>query len=188
MATLPFIGPAIKHRRPLSGARLIIVASAGAFLMFLLWASLAQVDEVTQGQGKVIPSSKLQIITAAEPATVQELLVRSGQPVRRGQLLARLDNPSSRQIQAETDSLEQRAARLASEGGGASTKLSGEEATLSAVRRQALGSRIAALGAAADQRRREAAEAVATINSLTRSLALAQENVDRLAPLAAKNI
>ena len=188
MATLPFIGPAIKHRRPLTGARLIIVASAAAFLMFILWASLAQVDEVTQGQGKVIPSSKLQIITAAEPATVQELLVRSGQPVRRGQLLARLDNPSSRQIQAETDSLQQRAARLASEGGGASTQLSGEEATLSAVRRQALGSRIAALGAAADQRRREAAEAVATINSLSRSLALAQENVDRLAPLAAKNI
>ncbi len=59
---------------------------------------------------------------------------------------------------------------------------------MSAVRRQALSSRIAALGAAADQQRRTAAEAVATINSLTRSLALAQENVNRLAPLAAKNI
>ena len=188
MASIPFIGPAIKHRQPLTGARMIIVASAAAFALFLLWASLAQVDEVTQGQGKVIPSSKLQVITAAEPATVQELLVRSGQPVRRGQLLARLDNPASRQVQAETDSLQQRAARLAAEGGGASTQLSGEEATLSAVRRQALSSRIAALGAAADQRRREAAEAAATINSLQRSLALAQENVNRLAPLAAKNI
>ena len=188
MASLPFIGPAIKHRQPLTGARLIIVGSAAAFALFLLWASLAQVDEVTQGQGKVIPSSKLQIITAAEPATVQELLVRSGQPVRRGQLLARLDNPASRQVQAETDSLQQRAARLAAEGGGSSAELSGEEATLSAVRRQALSSRIAALGAAADQRRREAAEAAATINSLQRSLALAQENVGRLAPLAAKNI
>ena len=146
------------------------------------------VDEVTQGEGKVIPSSKLQIITAAEPATVQELLVRSGQPVRRGQLLARLDNPSGRQVQAETDALEQRAARLAAEGNGATTQLSGDEATLSAVRRQALSSRIAALGASADQRRRDAAEAAATINSLSRSLALAQENVDRLQPLAARSI
>ena len=34
--------------------------------MFLLWASLAQVDEVTAGEGKVIPSSKLQVITAAD--------------------------------------------------------------------------------------------------------------------------
>ena len=188
MATLPFIGPALKHRRPLTGARLVIVASAVTFLVFLLWASIAQVDEVTSGEGKVIPSSKLQVITAAEPATVQELLVRSGQPVRRGQLLARLDNPSSRQIQAETDSLEQRAARLTAEASGDTAQLSGDEATLSAVRRQALSSRIAALGAAADQRRREAAEAAATINALSRSLALAQDNVNRLAPLAARNI
>ena len=188
MATLPFIGPALKHRRPLTGARLVIVASAVTFLVFLLWASIAQVDEVTSGEGKVIPSSKLQVITAAEPATVQELLVRSGQPVRRGQLLARLDNPSSRQIQAETDSLEQRAARLTAEASGDTAQLSGDEATSSAVRRQALSSRIAALGAAADQRRREAAEAAATINALSRSLALAQDNVNRLAPLAARNI
>ena len=188
MASLPFVGPAMKHRRPLTGARLIIVASAAAFLLFLIWASLAQVDEVTRGQGKVIPSSKLQVITATEPATVQELLVRSGQRVSRGQLLARLDNPSSRQIEAETDSLQQRAARLSAEGNGGASQLSGDEATLSAVRRQALSSRIAALVASADQRRREAAEAAATINSLTRSLALAQDNVDRLAPLAAKSI
>jgi len=188
MASLPFVGPGRKYRKPLSGARLIIVAAAAAFFVFLIWASLAQVNEVTQGQGKVIPSSKLQVITATEPATVQELLVRSGQRVRRGQLLARLDNPSNRQIQAETDSLQQRAARLAAEGAGSSTTVSGEEGTLSAVRRQALSSRIAALGAAADQRRREAAEAGATISSLSRSLALAQENVDRLAPLAVKNI
>ena len=188
MASLPFVGPAMKRRRPLTGARLIIVASAAAFLLFLIWASLAQVDEVTRGQGKVIPSSKLQVITATEPATVQELLVRSGQRVSRGQLLARLDNPSSRQIEAETDSLQQRAARLSAEGNGGASQLSGDEATLSAVRRQALSSRIAALVASADQRRREAAEAAATINSLTRSLALAQDNVDRLAPLAAKSI
>ena len=187
MASLPFIGPSLKHRRPLSGAQMIIVASAVAFALFLIWASLAKVDEVTAGQGRVIPSSKLQVITASEPATVQELLVRSGQRVRRGQLLARLDNPSSRQIQAETDSLQQRAARLAAEGGGGSGG-SGEEGALSVVRRQALSSRIAALSASAEQRRREAAEAAATIGSLQRSLALAQDNVNRLAPLAAKNI
>ena len=187
MASLPFVGPSLKHRKPMGGAQMIIVASAVAFALFLIWASLAKVDEVTQGQGRVIPSSKLQVITASEPATVQELLVRSGQRVRRGQLLARLDNPSSRQIQAETDSLQQRAARLTAEGSGGSGG-SGEEAALSAVRRQALSSRIAALGASADQRRREAAEAAATINSLQRSLALAQDNVNRLEPLAAKNI
>jgi membrane fusion protein, adhesin transport system len=190
MATLPFLPSATgKHRQPLTGARLIIVCVAVGFAVFLLWAALAKVDEVTRGQGKVIPSSKVQLIQASEPATVSELLVRSGQRVRKGQLLARLDNPQSRQIQAETDLLEARSARLASEGNGASGgALGGDEAALSIVRRQALSSRVAALHSSAEQRRRDAAEAAATISSLSRSLVLAQDNVDRLAPLAAKNI
>ncbi|HET9335959.1 MAG TPA: HlyD family type I secretion periplasmic adaptor subunit [Sphingomicrobium sp.] len=191
MATLPFQASATKrHREPLTGAKKIIVSVAIGFVIFLVWAMLAQVDEVTAGTGKVIPSSKVQLIQASEPATIAELMVRSGQRVRRGQLLARLDNPQSRQIQAETEALEARSARLAAEGlGAASTApLEGEEATLSSVRRQALSSRVAALRASAEQRRREAAEAAATINALQRSLALAQDNVNRLAPLAAKNI
>src|SRR4029453_4010245 len=189
MATLPFQTPASRRRRePLTGARLIIVSVAVGFAIFLLWAMLAQVDEVTKGQGKVIPSSKIQIIQSSTPATISELLVRSGQSVKRGQLLARLDNPESRSIEAETEALQARSVRLQAEGGGVSASLQGEEAELSAVRRQALSSRVAALRSSAEQRRREAAEAAATISSLTRSLALAQENVDRLAPLAAKNI
>src|SRR5262245_28885603 len=163
MATLPFLPPAkSRQREPLTGARLIIVSVAVGFAVFLLWAMLAQVDEVTAGQGKVIPSSKVQLIQASEPATVAELMVRSGQRVSKGQLLARLDNPQSRQIQAETEALEARSARLESEGlGGSGSALAGEEAALSSVRRQALSSRVAALRASAEQRRRDGAEAAA---------------------------
>ena len=157
MATLPFLSqaPANRHRAPLSGAQRIIVSVSIGFAVFILWAMLAKVDEVTAGQGKVIPSSKVQLIQSAEPATLVELLVRSGQQVTKGQLLARLDNPESRSIQAETDALQARSARLESEGmGGSSASLGGEEATLSAVRRQALSSRVSALRSAAEQRRR----------------------------------
>jgi adhesin transport system membrane fusion protein len=56
------------------------------------------------------------------------------------------------------------------------------------VRRQALSSRVAALGASADQRRREMAEAQATVSSLSSSLELARQRVQMLEPLAAKNI
>ena len=190
MATLPFLPQtAKKQREPLTGARLIIVSVALGFAVFILWAMLAKVDEVTAGQGKVIPSSKVQLIQSAEPATMVELLVRSGQQVAKGQLLARLDNPESRSIQAETEALQARSERLAAEGlGGSSSGLEGEEATLSAVRQQALSSRVAALRASAEQRRREAAEAAATISSLSRSLVLAQDNENRLEPLAARNI
>jgi adhesin transport system membrane fusion protein len=189
MASIPFLPAATRRRRePLTGARLIIVSVTIGFAVFLLWAMLAKVDEVTAGQGKVIPSSKVQLIQSTQAATVAELLVRSGQQVKKGQLLARLDSPESRSILAETEALQARSARLQSEGTGSSLSLDGEEATLSAVRRQALSSRVAALRASAEQRRREGAEAAATINSLTRSLALAQDNVNRLAPLAARNI
>jgi adhesin transport system membrane fusion protein len=192
MQAFPFIDRATRKRQPLTGSRLVIVASAVGFAIFLLWASLAQVDEVTSGQGRVIPSSKIQLIQAAEPATVEELLVRSGQRVRRGQLLARLDDTQSTselgQIQAETENLQERAARLAAEGNGTQAQLAGDEATLSAVRRQALASRVNALQASAEQRRREASEAAATISSLQRSLQLAQRQVSMLEPLAVKNI
>ena len=181
-----------RRREALTGPRLIIVAVAVGFAVFLLWAMLAQVDEVTAGQGKVIPSSKVQVIQAAEPATISELLVRSGQRVRRGQLLARLDDTQSTsavgQIESETRSLTERAARLAGEGGGTTGSMGADEAALSAVRRQALGSRVAALRSSAEQRRREVAEANATINSLQGSLGLASKQVAMLEPLAAKNI
>jgi adhesin transport system membrane fusion protein len=192
MATLPFVGPAIKHRKPLTGARLIIVASAALFALFLIWASLAQVDEVTRGEGKVIPSSKLQVITAVEPASVAEILVKSGQQVKRDQLLARLDSPESRQVEAETESLQARVSRLTAEGTGRQVECTGAdcegEQALRQMRESAVRSRVLAAQAAADQHRREAAEAAATINSLSRSLKLAQDNVNRLEPLAAKNI
>ena len=193
MATLPFTNPVHPRRRqPLTGARLIIVSASVGFALFLIWAMLAQVDEVTAGQGKVIPTSKVQLIQASEPATVSELLVRSGQRVRRGQLLARLDDTQNAsqlgQIEAETQSLQQRSNRLQSEGSGIGTALAGDEAALSQVRRQALGSRVSGLRSSAEQRRREAAEAYATISSLQSSLALAQKSVGLLEPLAAKNI
>ena len=189
MATLPLLPTGTKRRRePLTGARLIIVSVAVGFAIFLIWAMLAQVDEVTAGQGKVIPSSKVQLIQSAEPATVAELMVRSGQQVSKGQLLARLDSPESRSIQAETEALQARSARLEAEGTGSATSLGGDEGTLSVVRRQALSSRVSALQSSAEQRRREAAEANATISSLQSSLVLAQKQVGMLEPLAAKNI
>lgn len=175
----------------MSGARKVIVTSAIGFFLFLLWAAIAHVDEATHGQGKVIPSSKVQLVQAAEPATIRELLVRSGQRVSAGQLLVRLDDTQSSselgQVAAETRALQERASRLGAEG-GLGGGAAGEEGALLAARTSALRSRISALGATADQRRREAAEAAATASSLSRSLQLAQDNVNRLAPLAAKSI
>jgi membrane fusion protein, adhesin transport system len=180
----------------LSASERVIFFSGLGFCLFLLWASLAQVDEVTRGQGRVIPSSKVQLIQAAEPSTISTILVRSGQAVKKGQLLVRLDDTSSSselgQLSAETNRLSERADRLNREGGGGSGGCSGEncadELRLQQVRGSALRSRVSALNAAVEQRRRDYSEAQATIGSLESSLKLAQEQVEMLRPLAQKNI
>ena len=188
--------------RPYVGTRRVILASGVGLFVFVSWASFAHVDEVTRGQGRVIPSSKAQIVQSSEPATILDIVVRPGQPVRKGQLLVRLDDTESSsqlgQIEAENRSLAARAARLGREGTGSgagadcgpgqSQAECGQEAALQSVRAAALRSRQAALTAAVEQRRRDYDEAQATIASLKSSLGLAQNQVDLLEPLAAKSI
>lgn len=189
--------------RPYVGTRRIILASGVGLFVFVSWASFAQVDEVTRGQGRVIPSSKAQIIQSSEPATILNIVVRSGQPVRKGQLLVRLDDTESSsqlgQIAAENRSLAARADRLGREGGGDAGGNCGtasgvrlaecnQEADLQSVRAATQRSRRMALNAAIEQRRRDYGEAQATITSLRSSLGLAQSQVELLAPLAAKSI
>ena len=101
--------------------RLILISAVGLFVL-IVWGSIAQIDEVTHGMGKVIPSSKAQVVQAAEPAVVKEILVRGGQSVQKGQLLVRLDDAQSSselgQLQTENQLLAVRAQRLAGEASG----------------------------------------------------------------------
>ncbi|HJT39212.1 MAG TPA: HlyD family type I secretion periplasmic adaptor subunit [Sphingobium sp.] len=180
------------------GNKQVILYSGGGMLAFLLWASLAPVDEVTHGQGRVIPSSKAQVIQSAEPTTIEEILVRSGQKVSKGQLLVRLDDAMLAselgQLQAETRSLTARAGRLEKEGTGTGAACASggpecaQEQALAAVRQSALRSKQDAMAAQVDQRRRDLSEAQATIESLTGSVQLARKRVEMLEPLAAKSI
>ena len=180
------------------GNKQVILYSGGGMLVFLMWASLAPVDEVTHGQGRVIPSSKAQVIQSAEPTTIEEILVRSGQKVSKGQLLVRLDDAMLAselgQLQAETRSLTARAGRLEKEGTGAGAAcMTGgpecqQEQALADVRQSALRSKQDAMSAQVEQRRRELGEAQATIASLSGSVQLARQRVSMLEPLAAKSI
>ena len=60
-------------------------------VVFLVWAAIARVDEVTRGSGKVTPSRQVQVIQAVDGGIVSEILVREGQAVEAGQLLFRID-------------------------------------------------------------------------------------------------
>ncbi|GAA0283523.1 HlyD family type I secretion periplasmic adaptor subunit [Alteraurantiacibacter aestuarii] len=175
----------------------LIAISAVGMVALLLWASIAQVDEITRGQGKVIPSSQAQLVQASEPSVIAEILVRSGESVRQGQVLVRLDDTLADsdlgQLQAENERLAARASRLAGEASGSSMgceagTLCSEEQRLQQARQATARSREAALAAAIEQRRRDQSEADATASSLEQSVRLAQQQVDMLAPLAEQGI
>ncbi|MDC8754956.1 HlyD family type I secretion periplasmic adaptor subunit [Erythrobacter sp. sf7] len=181
----------------LDANRKLIFVSSAALLLLVLWGSIAQVDEVTRGMGKVIPSSQAQLVQPAEPAVVADILVRSGEQVKQGQLLVRLDDSMAAselgQLQTENERLAARAARLEGEAGGSLMgcepgSVCAEEQKLQRARLAAARSREASLSAAIDQRRRDLREAEATVASLQQSARLAQEQVRMLEPLAAQGI
>lgn len=71
-------------------ARLIAVI-LGFFIILLIWAALSDVDEITKGQGKIIPSSRGQVIQSLEGGILASLEVREGAIVEKGQVIAYLD-------------------------------------------------------------------------------------------------
>lgn len=97
-------------------ARLLLRVIAYIMLALFIWAALAQIDEVARGEGKVIPSSQLQIIQSFDGGVVEEVFVREGQVVNKGDLLLRIDPTrfiaTYRENRAEYLSLQARAARL----------------------------------------------------------------------------
>lgn len=97
-------------------ARALLYFTALILILLLLWAALASVDEVARGEGKVIPSSQLQIIQSFDGGVVAEILVREGQIVNEGDLLLRIDPTrfisSFRENRVQFLSLQARAARL----------------------------------------------------------------------------
>ena len=75
---------------PLSKHILVLVIIF--FWVFLLvWASFAPLDEVTRGEGKIIPSSEVQALQSLDAGIVEEFLVREGDQVEEGQVLMRLN-------------------------------------------------------------------------------------------------
>jgi membrane fusion protein, adhesin transport system len=63
----------------------------GTVLVFFGWAWLAQLDEVTRGDGRVVPFSRMQKIQSLEGGILDRLLVQEGELVEPGQPLVRLD-------------------------------------------------------------------------------------------------
>lgn len=61
-------------------------------LVFLVWAYFGSLEQVTVGEGKVIPSSQVKIIQSLDGGIVAAILVKEGDIVKKNQVLMRLDD------------------------------------------------------------------------------------------------
>lgn len=103
--------------------RPLLVVLAAGMAAFVAWASVFQIDQVARAQGEVIASSRVQVIQSVDGGVLTELLVREGDRVEPGQVLARLDETRSAstvgEINARLFALRAKVARLRAEVVGA---------------------------------------------------------------------
>lgn len=167
------------HGGDVPRASRVVWVAVLALLVLLVWASLFKLDEVTTGTGKVVPTSKEQIVQSLEGGIVSQLNVREGDVVQAGQILARLDPTRVEATVAESASQMRAAlatsARLQAEVNGTSLQFPEE-----VLKDPALVSSETALY----RSRRNSLEM--SIAGLSRSLTLVNQELRLTAPLVAK--
>ncbi len=113
---------AAKHMQPAKLASILMFTIIAFIACFVLWASITEVEELTRGQGKVIPTQDIQIVQSLEGGVVEELLVQKGEAVKKGQVLMRISDvifsSQARGTQSKSFSLEAKKARLTAEANG----------------------------------------------------------------------
>ncbi|KZK76828.1 Type I secretion system membrane fusion protein PrsE [Pseudovibrio sp. W64] len=126
------IRASLQTRPPRAATRVILIVFV-ALAAGITWASQAELEEVTRGEGRVVPSSQIQIVQAPEKGIVKSLLVKEGQIVQKGDVVVRVDDTgfSSQlgELQQRQWSLLARAERLMAEASGVPLELSGELTT-----------------------------------------------------------
>ena len=81
---------AILEQNPLK-ARLLLYGILGVMIAVIAWAWFAKVDEVTRGEGRVIPSRQVQVIQSLDGGIVSEILIKEGDLVKVGMPLIKID-------------------------------------------------------------------------------------------------
>jgi adhesin transport system membrane fusion protein len=83
-------------------ARMLMYVILMLLVTFFTWAYFAELDEITRGPATVIPSSKTQIVQSQDGGILEQLLVREGDVVVSGQLIAKIDETRARAAYLET--------------------------------------------------------------------------------------
>jgi len=80
-----------RHDQEPLKARALLHTGVIFTMIILIWSGFAKLEEVTRGEGRVIPSRQVQIVQSFDGGLVSEILVREGDIVEPGQILVRID-------------------------------------------------------------------------------------------------
>jgi len=183
------------------GARIILWIIILFFVTALVWAYFSEVEEITKGTGKVIPSRQIQVVQNLEGGILDEILVREGDIVDKGQLLLRIDDTrfsgAFRESRVKYLALRAKVIRLEAESAGASfiipediarehPEIGQREEELFLSRKQEYKKSIDILVEDAKQVELELEELKARLKQLSTAYKLVRREVQLTAPLVAQ--
>ncbi len=190
----------VMSRQATRRAQRIVRITLAVVVLLLVWAAFARVDEVTRGEGRVVPSRQLQVLQSLDGGVVAEILVREGQQVEAGQLLLRIDETRAtsgvRESAAQGFALRARVARLRALGEGSAFKppepgndeerrILDDEKRLYESKQSELSTLMSISRQQLMQREHELLEAQAKRSAALRGLELAQQELNQTRPLLA---
>jgi len=200
---MPDVHAATRHRGR-RFAYILTVLSVAFFAVMGVWAHYAVLDEVTRGEGTIVPSSRTQVIQNLEGGILAEILVHEGDIVQAGDVLVRIENTVAQanleDARSQYLSLQATEARLMAELEGEETVafpagvleeapiVAADQQRLFNARRRQLEAQINVLQSQAVQRKQEVAEMNSRRQQLQQSLGLARDELAIMAPLVQKGV
>ncbi|WP_040726619.1 HlyD family type I secretion periplasmic adaptor subunit [Thiomicrorhabdus sp. Kp2] len=191
--------------KPTVKSQMVVWVILLVFIWLIVWANYAELDKIVRGEGKVVPSSQIQIIQNLEGGIVEELFIHSGDKVKKGQILIKLDNTQFASSYGESElkeaELTAKAQRLAAEAFNKpfivskvpSTdleiqKLYDREFYLYEARQKQVETTDNILVEQIEQKKLELQDAYSQQKQLTRSLNLLKKEVSFMKPLVKQGI
>lgn len=108
--------------KPSQASQLMLVSVTALVVILLLWMALSKIDEITHGEGQVVPSSEIQVVQSLEGGVLKDILVREGDVVKKDQPLVRISDVAfaseEQGAAAQQESLLLKRARLSAEAHG----------------------------------------------------------------------
>ncbi|MTI10963.1 HlyD family type I secretion periplasmic adaptor subunit [Curvivirga aplysinae] len=180
-------------------AHVMLLSIFTFFVCFIIWAYNAELDEVTRGEGKIIPTGQTKIVQHLEGGIISNILISEGMVVEQGQVLLRIENKVAEAALGEKRkqylNLTAQAARLVAEINGNNNiqfpdevrvnapEIARQEELLFQARRSQQENQLSLLRNQVEQKDQELKEIDNKFTQLQKTRKVTQEEYDLVKPL-----